>query len=53
MMENLKDKRTTIDIPQELYMRFKIACARRDSTMKDVIIYSIRKWVEKVEESQT
>jgi len=50
MMEDTKIHRTTLDIPEGLYKRFKIACIQRDATMKDVLIYSIRKWIDKVEE---
>ena len=48
-MEEPKIHRTTLDIPIDLYKRFKISCVNQEATMKDVLIYSICKWIEKVE----
>jgi hypothetical protein len=39
--------RLTIDLPQELHGRFKAACAKEHTKMKDEILTFIQEWTQR------
>lgn len=42
-----KPARLTIDLPQELHGRFKAACAKHRTAMKDEVLRFIEDWTQK------
>lgn len=44
---NEKLARLTIDLPQELHGRFKAACAKQHTKMKDEVLRFIEEWTQK------
>jgi hypothetical protein len=46
-----KPARLTIDIPPELHSRFKAACARTRTKMKNEVLQFITDWTQKHEKS--
>jgi hypothetical protein len=42
-----KPARLTIDVPQELHGRFKAACAKHRTKMKDEVLAFIEQWTQK------
>jgi hypothetical protein len=47
-----KPARLTIDIPPDLHGRFKAACARSRTKMKDEVLRFITDWTQKHENTQ-
>jgi ParG len=39
--------RLTIDLPEELHARFKVACAQQRTKMKDEVLAFIEQWTQK------
>ena len=39
--------RLTIDLPEELHTRFKVACAQQRTKMKDEVLAFIEQWTQK------
>jgi ParG len=43
----VKLARLTIDLPDELHARFKVACAKKRTKMKDEVLAFIETWTQK------
>lgn len=49
---NDETQRITLDLPKDLYKKLKIACINDNCTMKEVVVYLVRKWLNKIQENK-